>query len=105
MNNTADRFKVWLFPATMSILAAIIWNDVKEIKSDVKALIAQSNQDKIRIDNLEREIYGNDKNTAEKVPSKNNNIPVSIFFNELVAVKPEENRFVTHPGAPENTSI
>jgi hypothetical protein len=35
----------------------MIWNDVTEIKSDVKALMAQSNVDKTRIDNLERLIY------------------------------------------------
>lgn len=56
--STMDKIKVWAFPGMMSILAAIIWQDVKEIKSDVKALVAQSNQDKIRIDNLERMVYG-----------------------------------------------
>lgn len=35
----------------------MIWNDVNEIKADVKALMAQSNIDKTRIDNLERALY------------------------------------------------
>jgi hypothetical protein len=52
-----EAFKVWIFPTLVSILAMLIWNDVNEIKSDVKALMAQSNIDKTRIDNLERVLY------------------------------------------------
>ena len=56
-NPSIQTFKVWIFPTLVSILAMMIWNDVNEIKSDVKALIAQSNIDKTRIDNLERQVY------------------------------------------------
>jgi hypothetical protein len=101
---TLDKFKSWAFPGLISVLGAIIWNDIKEIKNDVKALIAQSNQDKVRIDNLERVVYG-DKKTAENIPSKNDQVPPSVFFTELVAVKPEETRFETHPETPETTAI
>jgi len=52
-----EAFKVWIFPTLVSILAMLIWNDVNEIKSDVKALMAQSNIDKTRIDNLERVVF------------------------------------------------
>lgn len=52
-----ESFKVWIFPTLVSILAMMIWNDVNEIKADVKALMAQSNIDKTRIDNLERQVY------------------------------------------------
>jgi hypothetical protein len=64
-NFTYDQFKSWLFPALISALGMMIWNDVNEIKADVKALMAQSNIDKTRIDNLEREVY---KTTTYKVP-------------------------------------
>jgi hypothetical protein len=57
MKEQVGTFKVWIFPGLVSILAMMIWNDVTEIKSDVKALMAQSNVDKTRIDNLERIIY------------------------------------------------
>ena len=57
MKEQVGTFKVWIFPGLVSILAMMIWNDVNEIKSDVKALMAQSNVDKTRIDNLERIIY------------------------------------------------
>ena len=52
-----NAFKVWIFPSLASAIALLIWNDVNEIKSDVKALMAQSNVDKTRIDNLERQLY------------------------------------------------
>jgi hypothetical protein len=35
----------------------MIWHDVNEVKADVKALMAQSNIDKTRIDNLERSVF------------------------------------------------
>ena len=57
MKEQIEAFKVWIFPSLVSILAMMIWNDVSEIKSDVKALMAQSNIDKTRIDNLERNVY------------------------------------------------
>lgn len=56
-NPSVQAFKVWIFPSLVSIVALLIWNDVNEIKSDVKALMAQSNIDKTRIDNLERQVY------------------------------------------------
>jgi hypothetical protein len=57
MKDPVAQIKAWLFPAVITVLAGIIWNDVKEIKGDVKALMAQSNIDKTRIDNLERAIF------------------------------------------------
>ena len=52
-----NAFKVWIFPSLASAMALLIWNDVNDIKSDVKALMAQSNVDKTRIDNLERQLF------------------------------------------------
>ena len=49
--------KTWLFPILMSGFAGLIWQDITEIKNDVKALMAQSNIDKTRIDALERTLY------------------------------------------------
>ncbi len=63
MKQPIENFKVWIFPSLVSILAMMIWNDVNEIKSDVKVLMAQSNVDKTRIDNLERIVY---KKTAQR---------------------------------------
>ena len=65
-NPTIATLKLWVFPSIVSVLALMIWNDVNEIKSDVKALMAQSNIDKTRIDNLERNLYKT--STSGKLP-------------------------------------
>jgi hypothetical protein len=82
-NPTIAAFKVWVFPSLVSIVSIMIWNDVNEIKADVKALIAQSNQDKIRIDNLERQVYG--KPTSLPLGSDDKKQP-ALF--EMYAVLP-----------------
>ena len=56
-NPSIAAFKVWIFPSLVSLVSLLIWNDVNEIKADVKLLMAQSNIDKTRIDNIERQIY------------------------------------------------
>jgi hypothetical protein len=56
-NPSIGTFKAWIFPTLVSLVSLLIWNDVNEIKSDVKQLMAQSNVDKTRIDNLERQLY------------------------------------------------
>ena len=56
-NPSIAAFKVWIFPTLVSLVSLLIWNDVNEIKTDVKSLMAQSNIDKTRIDNLERQIF------------------------------------------------
>jgi hypothetical protein len=68
MKDPISQVKTWLFPSIITVLAAIIWNDVQEIKSDVKALMAQSNIDKTRIDNLERNVYKTVTNHSDQVP-------------------------------------
>ena len=69
MKQPIENFKVWIFPSLVSILAMMIWNDVNEIKSDVKVLMAQSNVDKTRIDNLERLIYKKTASVPFDLPS------------------------------------
>lgn len=59
----------------------MIWHDVNEIKADVKALMAQSNIDKTRIDNLERMIY---KSTEPTKTSFND-------YQQIVAILPNNN--------------
>ena len=56
-NSSIAAFKVWIFPSLVSLISLLIWNDVNEIKADVKLLMAQSNIDKTRIDNLERQLF------------------------------------------------
>jgi hypothetical protein len=89
-NSSVEAFKVWIFPSLVSIVSLLIWNDVNEIKADVKALMAQSNVDKTRIDNLERVVY----KTAASFPTTPS-IPlvfkdVAILPNNKLIVKNEK---------------
>lgn len=54
-SQAVNQIKIWLFPTLVAILGTIIWQDVKEIKEDVKTLMVQANVDKTRIDNLEKQ--------------------------------------------------
>ena len=81
-NPAIASFKVWVFPSLVSIVSLLIWNDVNEIKADVKALMAQSNIDKTRIDNLERQIY----KTSSSLPGSSDKR--ENFRNTIYAVLP-----------------
>ena len=48
--------KTWLFPSIVTLLGTLIWRDMQEMRDDIKSLLAQSNVDKTRIDNLERQV-------------------------------------------------
>jgi hypothetical protein len=82
-NPAINAFKVWIFPSLASAMALLIWNDVNEIKSDVKQLMAQSNVDKTRIDNLERVVY----KTTASFPT---NIPATPVVLNHVAILPDK---------------
>lgn len=84
-NSSIQAFKVWIFPSLVSIVSLLIWNDVNEIKADVKALMAQSNIDKTRIDNLERVVY----KTAASFP---NSVPITPIVFRNMAILPN-NKF------------
>lgn len=89
-NPAIAAFKVWIFPSLVSLVSIMIWNDVNEIKADVKLLMAQSNIDKTRIDNLERQVF----KTASTLPVKGK--PELPSFIQLVATKPEELEITKH---------
>lgn len=82
-NPSIAAFKVWIFPTLVSLVSLLIWNDVNEIKADVKLLMAQSNIDKTRIDNLERQMFK--AASAPLAPTRK--FPV---YQEVVAVLPDD---------------
>ena len=82
-NSSIAAFKVWIFPSLVSLVSLLIWNDVNEIKADVKLLMAQSNIDKTRIDNLERQMF-----KAASAPIAP--IPEVPEYQEVVAVLPDD---------------
>ena len=48
--------KSWLFPTLVSVLSYVLYEDIKEIKSDVKQLLAQSASDHTEIINLKSQV-------------------------------------------------
>ena len=87
-NSSIVAFKAWVFPSLVSILGMMIWHDVNEVKQDVKLLMAQSNIDKTRIDNLERILYKQTPGvTSSNPPYK---LPAQVRMWEMVAVRDED---------------
>lgn len=82
-NPSIAAFKVWIFPTLVSLVSLLIWNDVNEIKADVKLLMAQSNIDKTRIDNLERQLF----KAASAPIAPTRELPE---YQEVVAVLPDD---------------
>lgn len=86
-----ETLKAWIFPGLVSILGMMIWNDVNEIKSDVKALMAQSNIDKTRIDNLERIIYRKTASLPFNLPNRELEIETYAILPNRKTIKNEKN--------------
>lgn len=55
-NTLLNGVKAYLFPSVVTLLGMLIWRDVNEMRGDVKALLAQSNIDKTKIENLQKDI-------------------------------------------------
>ena len=82
-NSSIAAFKVWIFPSLVSLISLLIWNDVNEIKAHVKLLMAQSNIDKTRIDNLERQLF----KAASTPVAPTRQLPE---YQEVLAVLPDD---------------
>jgi len=80
-----SAFKVWIFPTLVSLVSLLIWNDVNEIKSDVKSLMAQSNIDKTRIDNLERQLFkASNTLPSPSIPKKEEEITYAVLVDNKI---------------------
>lgn len=90
-SSPVDKVKVWIFPTLVSIIGFFIWQEIKEIKSDVKALLAQSNIDKTRIDNLERFLFKQEAATiTQQLPTNQEPpIPIKLMLTEFLPAKNE----------------
>ncbi len=74
-NSIVNNIKIYLFPTLVTILSTMIWRDVTELRSDVKALLAQSNIDKTRIDNLERDVKFLEQSVFGVKPRQTTHLP------------------------------
>ena len=98
--------KTWLFPSIVTLLGTLIWRDMQEMRNDIKALLAQSNIDKTRIDNLERQmdllnqkvLLTNPKTVSYFTPSSNDGQGGKKEFyvtnKEIAILNPEKKRKV-----------
>jgi hypothetical protein len=93
MNNSAPKgsmvttIKLYIFPALVTVISMLIWRDISELRSDVKALLAQSNIDKTRIDNLINDV----KMLEEAVFNKKSRAHSSVYnYQHDPYFKPEE---------------
>ena len=90
-----NSVKTWLFPTLVSVLSYVLYEDIKEIKSDVKQLLAQSASDHTEILNLKSQV--NVLNTKVFVYStndhKDNRFPLYYQENKLLFTNQnDENR-------------
>lgn len=90
--NTINQIKSWAFPILVAVLGWMIKTDISEMKSDVKALLAQSNVDKTKIEHLEHDVdvlnkavFKVSKNAPSSSREKDN-----VVFSQLVYAKPED---------------
>jgi hypothetical protein len=93
MNNSAPKgsmvttIKLYIFPALVTVISMLIWRDISELRSDVKALLAQSNIDKTRIDNLTNDV----RMLEEAVFNKKTRAHSSVYnYQHDPYFKPEE---------------
>ena len=87
-----DKVKLYLFPGLVSVLGLIIWSIVSEIRTDMKFLMSQYSADHVRIDNLERVVYGKSLAAENNKSSKE---PIPPYREETLAVIPD-NRNLKH---------
>jgi hypothetical protein len=87
-----DKVKLYLFPGLVSVLGLIIWSIVSEIRSDMKFLMSQYSADHVRIDNLERVVYGKSLAVENNKSSKE---PIPPYKEQTVAIIPD-NRNLKH---------
>ena len=85
---TFQQYKDQIMVGAVVLLGGMIWNDVREMRTDMKQLIQQVAQDKVRIDNLERAVY---HKSVYKVPFPPSELPRLPYKYEMVAVLRDEN--------------
>ena len=73
-----NGIKVYLFPTLVTILAMMIWHDVTELRSDVKSLLAQSNIDKTKIEQLEKDVRMLEQSVFNKKITAEANVLISL---------------------------
>ena len=82
----ANSIKIWAFPTLATALSVMIWADVREIQSDVKHLMAESNISgtkienvESRVDKLEQAVFVSKFSQSSLPEEKKNNKTVKLY--------------------------
>lgn len=87
---SVDAIKAYFFPTLLSILTMVVYNDLHEVKMDVKVLLAQASEDKIKIEYLQKEIERM-KDQSNKNQRPVNDEPVWPKQESIFAILPSNN--------------
>ena len=100
-----DYVAMYAFPALLSFVTMMVYNDMQEVKSDVKALLAQANEDRVKIEYLQKEVEHLRRSTTLTTwPKDNNNDDRQNQNLQLFAILPGKNDDATKRYLP-NTEL
>ena len=105
-NSVLTTIKLYLFPSIATLLGMMIWRDISELKSDVKQLLAESNSNKAKVENLERQVqqlnqavFRIPKTTKNNLPEKND-----PQYKQMYAILNKEQEFDIKKFVPYKTN-
>lgn len=78
-----DKALVGLF----TFIVGMMWYDIREMKQDIKTLIINNSESKIRIESLERQVF---KTTSYKGPVPFDNPPKEMKYQQMAIINKEE---------------
>lgn len=82
--------RAWLTPFLLIAVATVLYDDISEMKSDIKKLLAQSSADAVKIEKLEQEVEAlRNKVYTTNQPTNNNENDKEQNF-QLIAVLPSK---------------
>ena len=88
-----EKFKLWIFPSLASLVGLLILNIASEIRTDMKFLMSQTLSDHVRINNLERVVYGEGLSKLQSLPpALPERVPADVY--DSVAIIPDNRSLV-----------
>lgn len=82
--------RAWLTPFLLIAVATVLYDDINEMKSDIKKLLAQSSADAVKIERLEQEVDALRLRVYSTNQPLNNNENDKKQEIELIAVLPSK---------------
>ena len=83
-----QAFKDKALPYLVTVIVGMVWYDIREMRNDIKSLLQQTADNRVRIESLERSLY---TKTAYRVPQPPGDHDHKPLRYEMVAVLRDEN--------------